>query len=51
MGEIEETVGKGKDELSGPSKDKEVILNGLVGITADNPMDLEEARKERLARQ
>jgi len=51
MGEMEETAGGNKDGLSGSFKDKEAILNGLVGITAGNPMDLEEAKKERLARQ
>jgi len=51
MVEIEEIVDDSKDELSGPSKNKEAILDGLVGIAADNPVDLEEAKKERLARQ
>jgi len=50
MGETEVPAGDSKDKLSS-NKDKEDILRGLVGITADNPIDLEEARKERLARQ
>jgi len=51
MGEIDETAGDSKDKLSGSFKDKEAILNDLVGITAGNPVDLEEARKKRLAGQ
>ena len=31
--------------------DKQAILDSLVGITAVSPVSLEEARKERLARQ
>jgi prevent-host-death family protein len=33
------------------AQDKQAILDSLVGITAANPVSLEEARKERLARQ
>jgi len=51
MGEAEKTVGGNNDKLSGTIENKETILNGLVGITAGNPVDLEEAKKERLARQ
>ena len=32
-------------------KDKQAILDSLVGITADYPVSLEEAKKERLSRQ
>jgi hypothetical protein len=32
-------------------QEKQAILDSLVGITAGNPVSLEEARKERLARQ
>ena len=38
-------------KLSNPVQDKQAILDSLVGITAGNPVSLEEARKERLARQ
>ena len=38
-------------KLSKPMQDKQTILDSLVGITAHNPVSLEEARKERLARQ
>jgi len=34
-----------------PVKDKIAALNRLVGIASKNPMSLEEARAERLARQ
>jgi len=43
--------GKVVAKLSSSSKDKQAILDSLVGITAPNPVSLEEARKERLARQ
>ena len=33
------------------AQDKQAILDSLVGITAVSPVSLEEARKERLARQ
>ena len=51
MGEIDETAGGSKEKLSGSLKDKEAILNGLVGIAAGNPVDLEEAKRERLDEQ
>ena len=38
-------------KLSSPTEDKQAILDSLAGITARNPVSLEEARKERLARQ
>ncbi|MDL2319352.1 type II toxin-antitoxin system Phd/YefM family antitoxin [Eubacteriales bacterium OttesenSCG-928-A19] len=38
--------------VSPPKKlDKMVVLESLVGIAADNPVSLEEARAERLKRQ
>jgi hypothetical protein len=51
MGEKEDTSGGSIDKFSGSFKDKEAILNSLVGISAGNPVSLEEAKKERLARQ
>ena len=33
------------------SKDKQAILDSLVGITAEYPVSLEEAKMERLSRQ
>ena len=36
--------------LSNPNQDKQALLDSLVGITANNPVSLEEAKKERLAR-
>jgi len=42
----------GKLELSTLNKeDKQAILDSLVGITAHNPVSLEEAKRERLSRQ
>jgi prevent-host-death family protein len=38
-------------KLSSPARDKQAILDSLVGITAHNPVSLEEAKKERLSRQ
>jgi antitoxin (DNA-binding transcriptional repressor) of toxin-antitoxin stability system len=38
-------------KLSNPAQDKQAILDSLVGITAGNPVSLEEAKKERLSRQ
>jgi prevent-host-death family protein len=38
-------------KLSSPAQDKQAILDSLVGITAHNPVSLEEAKKERLSRQ
>ena len=34
-----------------PSRDKQALLDGLVGIAAANPITLEQAREERLAKQ
>ena len=31
--------------------DKQAILDGLVGITSENPVTLDEARAERMVRQ
>jgi antitoxin (DNA-binding transcriptional repressor) of toxin-antitoxin stability system len=42
--------GKVIARLSNPAQDKQAILDSLVGITAGNPVSLEEARKERLSR-
>jgi len=42
--------GKVVARLSNPAQDKQAILDSLVGITASNPVSLEEAKKERLAR-
>jgi prevent-host-death family protein len=38
-------------KLSGINQDKQAILDSLVGITANNPVSLEDAKIERLARQ
>jgi antitoxin (DNA-binding transcriptional repressor) of toxin-antitoxin stability system len=43
--------GKVVAKLSSPTQDKQAILDSLVGITAHNPVSLEEARMERLSRQ
>ena len=43
--------GKVVAKLSRPIQDKQAILDSLVGIIANNPVSLEEAKKERLARQ
>ena len=43
--------GKVVAKLSSPNQDKQAILDSLAGIAADNPVSLEEARAERLARQ
>ncbi|MCL1819378.1 MAG: type II toxin-antitoxin system prevent-host-death family antitoxin [Oscillospiraceae bacterium] len=37
--------------ISSPARDKQSILDGLAGIAAANPLTLEQAREERLARQ
>jgi antitoxin (DNA-binding transcriptional repressor) of toxin-antitoxin stability system len=42
--------GKVIARLSNPAQDKQAILDSLAGITAGNPVSLEEARKERLSR-
>jgi antitoxin (DNA-binding transcriptional repressor) of toxin-antitoxin stability system len=41
--------GKFVATITSPKRDKQVILDSLVGIAADNPMTLEQAREERLA--
>jgi prevent-host-death family protein len=43
--------GKLVAKLSGLAQGKQAILDSLVGITAHNPISLEEAKKERLSRQ
>jgi prevent-host-death family protein len=43
--------GKIVAKLSSPEQDKQAMLDSLVGITAGNPVSLEEAKRERLARQ
>jgi len=43
--------GKVVAKLSSPVQDKQALLDSLVGITADNPVSLEEAKRERLSRQ
>ena len=43
--------GKVVAKLSSHTQDKQAILDSLVGITAHNPVSLEQAKKERLARQ
>jgi prevent-host-death family protein len=42
--------GKVVAKLSNSARDKQAILDSLVGIAAGNPVSLEEARKERLSR-
>jgi prevent-host-death family protein len=43
--------GKVVAKLSSPARDKQAILDSLVGTTAHNPVSLEAARRERLSRQ
>jgi prevent-host-death family protein len=43
--------GKIVAKLSSPAQDKQAVLDSIVGITAHNPVSLEEARRERLSRQ
>ena len=43
--------GKLVAKLSSSSRDRQAALDSLVGITAANPVSLEEAKKERLIRQ
>ena len=43
--------GKVVAKLSSPYQDKQAILDSLVGITAANPVSLEEAKKYRQSRQ
>jgi antitoxin (DNA-binding transcriptional repressor) of toxin-antitoxin stability system len=43
--------GKVIAKLSKPMQDKQALLDSLVGITAENPVSLEEAKKARLERQ
>ena len=37
--------------ISSPARDKQSILDSLVGIAAANPLTIEQAREERLAKQ
>jgi prevent-host-death family protein len=39
--------GKVVAKLSSPAQDKQAVLDSLVGITAENPVSLEEARQKR----
>ena len=43
--------GKVVAKLSSHIQDKQALLDSLVGITAHNPVSLEEAKRERLSRQ
>jgi prevent-host-death family protein len=43
--------GKVVAKLSSPAQDKQAILDSLVGITAHNPISLEDAKRERLSQQ
>ena len=43
--------GKLVAKLSNPVQDKQALLDSLVGITAGNPVSLEEAKKYRLSKQ
>ena len=43
--------GKVVARLSSPVEGKQALLDSLIGITANNPVSLEEAKKERLSRQ
>jgi len=43
--------GRAIAKISDPAPDKQAILDSLVGITSENPVTLDEARAERLARQ
>jgi len=38
-------------KLSSPSSNKQSLLDGLVGFTAQNLVSFEEAKQERLSRQ
>jgi prevent-host-death family protein len=42
--------GKLAAKLSGLAQDKQAVLDSLVGVTAGNPVSLEEAKRERLSR-
>lgn len=37
--------------ISNPSRDKQALLDSLVGIASSSPVTLEQARAERLKRQ
>ncbi|MCL2084103.1 MAG: type II toxin-antitoxin system prevent-host-death family antitoxin [Oscillospiraceae bacterium] len=37
--------------ITSPARDKQAILDSLIGIAAANPLTLEQAREERLAGQ
>jgi len=43
--------GKVVAKLSNPVQDKQTLLDSLVGLTAGNPVSLEEAKRERVSRQ
>jgi prevent-host-death family protein len=43
--------GKMVAKIISPMRDKQAILDSLVGIAKDNPITLEEARAERLSRE
>jgi hypothetical protein len=43
--------GKVIAKLSRPMQDKQALLDSIVGITAKNPVSLEEAKEARLERQ
>lgn len=43
--------GKTISIIKSPDQGRQDMLEALVGIAADNPMSLEDARGERLARQ
>jgi len=38
-------------KLSNPVQDKQALLDSLVGLTAANPVSLEEAKRDRVSRQ
>jgi len=42
--------GKVVAKLSNPVQDKQSLLDSLVGLTANNPVSLEEAKRERVSR-
>ena len=43
--------GKIVAKLTSPNKDKQAGLDSLVGLTAKNPVSIEDAKKARLAKQ
>jgi hypothetical protein len=38
-------------KVAGLAQDKQAVWDSLVGLTAGNPVSLEEAKRERLSRQ